>query len=83
MKWKPVHVDGALWVSIGLFTAMLAGLNSDDAYKYCNPYVLFWVRWFLTSVNGAAMALKMYRSTAYARSQDDEKASLTNGKVKE
>ena len=63
---KPVTIDGALYVLIALFGAALAELTSDDAYKYCSPYVLYYLKFATKLGLAGATALKMFRSTAYS-----------------
>jgi hypothetical protein len=65
--FKPVTVDGFLWVSIALFTTMQSMLSNDDAYKYVNPIVLFWAKFWVACLGAAAAALKAFRSTTFAR----------------
>lgn len=38
---RPVHVDGVLYFSIAVLLALNTTFSSDDAYKYVNPYVIF------------------------------------------
>lgn len=73
---KPVMLDGALYTSIAAFVFMQGYLSSDEAYKYCNPYILFWAKFFVGSIAAGAGALKMYRSNTYADHQRDEAAKL-------
>jgi hypothetical protein len=64
-KLKPVHVDGFLYVCIALFGSVQGGLT-DDAYKYLNPYTIFWIKYVATVLLACAGALKMFRSTTYS-----------------
>jgi hypothetical protein len=51
---------------IAVFGSMQTLLTSDDAYKYFNPYWLYYSK-FVTAVALAAVsALKMFRSTSYS-----------------
>ncbi len=65
--FKPVTVDGFLWVSIALFTCMQSMLSNDDAYKYVNPVILFWTKFAVACGAASAGALKAFRSTTYAQ----------------
>ena len=69
MKLESKHIDGILYFCIGVFTALQSYFTSDEAYKYCNPYVLFWAKAVLLAGASGAGSLKMYRS-----------GSWTNGK---
>jgi len=62
---KPVMVDGMLYVLIALFGAMEAIFNADDAYKYFNPYVLYFSKCTVVCALSVVSALKMFRSTSY------------------
>lgn len=63
---RPVHVDGALYVSIALFAFQEAFISSENIYKYVNPYLIFYAQWFFGSLAAAAGAMKMFRSNSYA-----------------
>lgn len=74
---KPVTVDGALYVLIAVFGTCITVLNSDDAYKYFNPYVLYYSKAIGAILLAAVSALKMFRSTSYSEHLDAKKdASL-------
>lgn len=70
---KTVTVDGMLYVIIGCCTAIIAIFGSDESYKYCNPYLVFWIKAVASIVNGGALSLKMYRSTQFANHLDEKK----------
>ena len=66
---QPVFLDGLLYVLIAIFGAITACMSTDEAAKYLEPETLFWIR-TTASVGGAAfLALKMFRSTAFADHQ--------------
>ena len=65
--FKPVTVDGFLWVSIALFTTMQSMLSNDDAYKYVDPRVLWWMKFVVACAGASAAALKAFRSTTFAK----------------
>ena len=70
---SPTFIDGLLYVMIAVFGAGVASFTSEEAYKYINPYVLYWLtetsKWGLAAVT----ALKMFRSTSYAEHQEKKK----------
>jgi hypothetical protein len=55
-------VNGALYLLIGIFGASQAAFGSDEAYKYVNPYVLFWTRTLSGIALAGVSAAKMYLS---------------------
>jgi len=68
-KLLPVHVDGLLYTAIGFLTAFLAAMETDAAVKMMDPFTHFWLVTIAECLNGAALSLKMYRSTSYANSK--------------
>jgi len=82
IKIRPVTVDGALYVFIALFGAMITTFNSDDAYKYMNPHFKYWAQsiagWGLAIVS----ALKMFRSTSYSEHLDEKADNKTLSSTK-
>lgn len=74
LQIPPVVLDGALYMAIAFFGALSAGLGSDEAYKYVEPYTLYWVR-FISFVSGQTLlALKMFRNTSYATHVEGKKS---------
>lgn len=71
---KPVYVDGFLYVLIALFGAMEATFTSDEAYKYFNPYFLYYSKEIIIWLLAIVTALKMFRSTSFGDHKDEEKA---------
>lgn len=67
---SPTFIDGLLYVMIAVFGAGVVSFTSEEAYKYINPFVLYWLtetsKWGLAAVT----ALKMFRSTSYAEHQE-------------
>jgi hypothetical protein len=64
--FKPVTVDGFLWVCIALFGTMQTMLTNDDAYKYVNPVALFWLKFVCGCGAACALALNSFRSKTFA-----------------
>lgn len=63
MKITPQQsINGLLYLCIGVFGAAQAAFGNDEAYKYVDPTLLFWMR----TVSGIALAgvsaVKMYLS---------------------
>lgn len=63
---KPVVFDGWIYVLIAFFGAAAATFATDDAAKYVDPPLLWAARNLCTAVSASLLALKMFRSTAYA-----------------
>ncbi len=63
---KSVHVDGFIYVTIAFFGAWSSALGTDEAAKYLPDVTLFWARSICASLAASALALKMYRSTAFS-----------------
>lgn len=62
----PVQLDGWIYVLIAFFAAIFATFSDDTVYKYCNPTLAYWTEHLSGWAGAALLALKMYRSTAYA-----------------
>lgn len=63
---KPVTFDGWIYVIIAMCGAMEASFTSDEAAHYINPVLLFILKSSIAWVGAGSLALKMYRSTAFA-----------------
>lgn len=61
-----VVLDGLVYTSLAVFTALNSQFGSDEAAKFINPTHLFWLKTICNTIAAAALALKMYRSTSYA-----------------
>jgi hypothetical protein len=70
---SPVFLDGSLYFVIALVSACLAILGSEEAVKFVNPILLFWLKFTLGGINAGFLALKMFRSTAYSEHLKDKK----------
>ena len=71
-KLHPSTIDGSLYVGIAVFGAIIACINTDEAAKYLQPEILFWLRTTCSVCSASLLALKMYRSTGYAQSKVDK-----------
>ena len=70
-----VFIDGSTYIAIAVFAAALTMYSSDDAAKYVDPETLWKVKGGLGVVSAGLLALKMFRSTAYAEHQEDKRRS--------
>lgn len=67
-----VFIDGFLYFLIAVFGASIGILSEDDAYKYINEFLLYWLKFWSKVGLAGATALKMYRSTSYSEHQDEQ-----------
>ena len=79
MKLQSIHIDGALYVGIGFLTAIQGGFSTDDAAKYIEPSLLWWLRTLVMAALASVAALKMFRSQSYS---DYVKAKNGHSEVK-
>lgn len=62
----PVVIDGLLWSLVSLFMFQQAFLSTEEAYKYSDPKLLFWLKFTVGSLAAMVGSLKAFRSTSYA-----------------
>ena len=67
---KTNHIDGWLYVGLGICAATLAILDTTDAGKFMAPAALFYTKAYCSILNAALLSAKMYRSTTFAKSQE-------------
>ena len=60
------YIDCALYLAITLFGALSEILDSEDAKGYIPTSYLFWSKSFCAVAWKVALALKLFRSTAFA-----------------
>lgn len=63
---KPVTLDGWIYIVLAVCTAMAATFSSDEAAHYVIPLLLFVLKSITSWTAAGALALKLYRSTAFA-----------------
>lgn len=69
---KEKHIDYVLVASVSLFIFWQGYLTSDEAYKYVNPYVLFWTKGLVGGVAAMATGLKALRMNTKNESKTNE-----------
>lgn len=69
-----VFIDGFLYFLIAVFGAALGVLTEDDAYKYINEFLLYWLKFVCKIGLAGSTAIKMFRSTGFSQHQDMKKA---------
>ena len=69
---KPVYLDAFLYTVAAMFIFWQGFLGGEEAYKYVNPYVLFWFKGIVGGLTAGVIALKMFRSDSYAKHVEKE-----------
>lgn len=89
---SPAFLDGCIYVMLAVTSANGVMLSSDNAAKYISSEVLFYTMWANSIIDAALLALKLFRSTAFADHKQEQKTkgetaflvkSLTNQPPKE
>lgn len=80
-KGKAVWIDGTLYVIMGGCAFLEAFFGSDTAYKYVEPYTLFWLKGATGLLGAMALALKMFRSTVFSDSKTEGEANTVKIKL--
>jgi hypothetical protein len=74
-KGKTVMIDGTLYVIIAGCAFLEAYFGSDMSYKYIEPYTLFWLKGSIGFIGATALALKMFRSTAFSDNKTEKETA--------
>lgn len=67
MKSSTVWIDGWLYFVTAFGTAFLTYISTEEAYKYCFPALLFWLKVVIGSSISGANGIKAFRSMTFAR----------------
>lgn len=70
-KLRHTIIEGWLYFYTAFGVAAEAYLSTDDAYKYCNVYFLFWSKFFFSTTIAGFNALKAFRSMTFGRAYGD------------
>jgi len=62
------HIDCWLYGGMAACTALTASFQTDEAMNYISAPVLWYSRTIITTIGAVLLAIKTYRSTAYAQS---------------
>lgn len=76
-----VWIDGVLYICAAMFIFSQGYLSTEEAYKYCNPLLLFWLKYVNGILAAGAGGLKAFRSMTFARhngNMGDHKEPQTN-----
>ena len=77
-KIPPVFFDGCLYIGIALFGFLATQFGTDEAYKFIEPEILFWIKTVVGAFSATLLSLKMYRSTAYADHVQSKQTETNN-----
>jgi len=66
-KLRHTFIEGWLYWYTAFGVTAQEFLSSEEAYKYCNPVLLFWLRMFLGSSVAGFNAVKAFRSMTFGR----------------
>ena len=73
-----VYLDAWLYMMAAVFIFWQGYLAGEEAYKYTNPYFLFWLKGIIGGVTSGVVALKMFRSDAWSKYMQDGGGKTTN-----
>lgn len=69
----PVVTDGFIIVMVQALTFLSVQFATDEAAKFISATTLFWTKVVVGELVSIFLAIKMYRSTAFAQHQDEKK----------
>lgn len=70
---KPVFIDGSLYACIALLTFGQMYFGGDEAAKYIEPSVKFWLIGIVGCLAAMLNSIKSFRNTSYAEHQEAKK----------
>ena len=59
-------IDGATVFLIAVLTTLSTAFSQDDAYKYVNVYIVFWVKICAGSLASGLVAFQSFRNRSYS-----------------
>lgn len=68
-----VVIDGTLYAMVAWLIFSQAYLGGDEAAKWINPAIKFWINYVVGSLAATVGAVKMFRSTSYSEHQKEKK----------
>ena len=71
-KIPTVWLEGILYCIIAVFGFLQTQLATEEATKFISPTTLFWVKTVVGAMSAGALAVKMFRSTAFADHKRNE-----------
>lgn len=81
---KPVVIDGLLCVVAACLGFWESSLGKDEAFKYWNPYALYFSKEIIGGINAAILSLIFFRSKSYTDhiAKQKEQQALIEGSSK-
>lgn len=76
---KSVNIDAWLAFIGGFGPAAMAILSTDEAYHYCNAYLLFWMKFTIAAGGAGLGSVKAFRSTSFGKRLLEKEAERKNG----
>lgn len=73
VSFTTAQIDGLLYTMMGMWIAIQGVAQSEEIYRYCNPYMVFYGKSVVTVMLAGATALKTFRSRSYGDEQDEKK----------
>jgi len=70
---SPMFIDGLLYASIAIFQFLQTAFGSDEAGKFIDLQLLFYVKTAVGCTASGLLAIKLYRSTSYADHKEMKK----------
>lgn len=77
------HIDGWLYVGMGILTPLATVLGTDEAKSFLTPPNLFWAKALVVVVNGGFLAGKTYRSITFANQKEADVSETKTVKTTE
>lgn len=74
-RYHPAFIKGFISTCIGFLVFQQMFFNSDEAYKYVNPYVLYWLNWVVGSLAIIANSVRDAVSAFYTAKEEEKKAA--------
>lgn len=72
-RMPPAILDMWIYVGIAFFGAWGVAFGTDEAGKFIELKLLFWLKAACASIGGSLLAAKMFRSTAFAEHEKYKK----------
>ncbi len=63
---SPMLIDGVLYFSIAIFQFLQTAFSSDEAGKFIDLELLFYIKTLVGSAAAGLLAIKLFRSTTFA-----------------
>jgi hypothetical protein len=80
-----IIIDGALYAAVAVFAFLQSQIGGDDAANLFSQIHLWWAKVVIGSFAAGTLAVKLYRSTAFADNQKrkDDTAFMNRNQPKQ